>query len=172
MVRREKEDQNFWNFLFSLLFIAVLVAAVSGLYALRGSFPTTAPVFDVVLMAFAAFRITRLIVYDKIARWFREFFSDTREFTEDGVTYVEVRPYGMGLRHTLYDLLQCPWCIGFWGALAVSFAYFVFPFAWYVIFFLALSGMGSLLQVMGNAIGWHAENLKLEAREKDRDLRL
>jgi hypothetical protein len=41
-----------------------------------------------------------------------------------------------------------------------------------VIFFLAIAGGGSLIQVAANAIGWRAENLKLEAKEKDRDLRL
>ena len=170
--RRPKEDQNFWNFLFSVFFVLILVVAVWSLYALRDSFPGSVPVFDAVLMALATLRITRLIVYDKIARWFRELFADRSEYTRDGVVYIEVKPLGHGIRHTIHDLLQCPWCIGFWSALAVSWFYFVFPFAWYVIFFLALAGAGSLLQLASNAVGWHAENLKLEAKEKDRDLRL
>jgi len=150
----------------------VLAGAVWGVYQVRGSWPTSVPVFDAVLMAFASFRITRLLVYDKIARWFRELFADTQEVEEGSAYYIEVRPLGAGLRHTIYDLLQCPWCIGIWGGLVVVFVYLVFPWGWLVVFFLALAGMGSLLQVVANALGWHAENLKLDAKEKDRDLRL
>jgi len=157
---RPKEDQNFWNFLLSVFFVIFLVGAVWLLYAWRGSFPGSVPIFDAVLMAFAAFRITRLLVYDKIARWFRELFAERVEYLSDGLTYVEIRPLGRGVRHTIHDLLQCPWCIGFWGSLAVSWFYFMFPWAWYVIFFLALAGMGSLLQVTANLIGWKAEQLK------------
>ncbi len=132
---------------------------------LRGGYLISVPPFDAVMMAFAAFRITRLIVYDKIARWFRELFADTREFEKDGVTWIEIKPYGSGFRHTVHDLLQCPWCIGVWSALVVVFCYFVFNWAWSVIFFLALAGAGSLLQVIANAIGWKAEILKNETKQ-------
>ena|SRR3990167_5682904 len=175
--RRVKEDQNYWNFVFSVFFIVVLVGSLFFMRSMRGGYPMAVPPFDAFLMALATFRITRLIVYDKITRWFRELFADTREFsstlgTGEEVIMVEVRPYGSGLRHTIYDLLQCPWCIGIWSALIVVVCYFVFPWSWTVIFFLALAGAGSLFQVVANAVGWHAENLKLDAQEKERDLRL
>lgn len=162
---RPKEDQNFWNFIFSLFFLVVLAGALWEVWGEYNDFPRSVPPFDLLLMAFASFRVTRLIVYDKITRWFRELFADSREFEEAGVRYVEVRPHGSGFRHTVYDLLACPWCIGFWSALAVAFGYFVFPWAWFVIFFLALAGMGSLIQVTANAIGWKAEILKNDATQ-------
>jgi len=173
MQTRLKEDQNFWNFLASVFFLCALVYAMWEIWGENsGVFPRAVPPFDVVLMAFAAFRVTRLIVYDKIARWFRELFAQRHEFEEEGVVYIEVRPYGSGLRNTIHDLLGCPWCIGFWSALIMAFCYFVFPWAWFVIFFLALAGMGSALQVVANGIGWWAESLKIEARERNRDLQL
>ncbi len=164
--QRPKEDQNFWNFVFSILFLLVLGGAVWVIYQVRGSYPTAVPLFDAVMMGFAAFRMTRLIVYDKITRWFREIFADTVEVERNGVVYIEVKPYGRGVRHTIHDLLACPWCIGFWGALIISFAYFVFPWAWYIIFFIALAGLGSLLQITANLIGWKAEDAKLDALSK------
>jgi hypothetical protein len=163
---RPKEDQNLWNFLFSILFLIVLAGAVYVIYLVRGEFPHQVPVFDAIMMGFAAFRLTRLIVYDKITRWFRELFADTMEVERNGVVYIEVRPFGRGIRHTIHDLLACPWCIGFWGALIISFAYFVFPWAWYVIFFIAMAGLGSLLQISANLIGWKAENAKLDALQR------
>ena len=170
--RREKEDQNIWNFVFSVFFICVLAAAIWAIRELRGTFPTEIPFFDFCLLALAAFRITRLIVYDKIARWFRELFADTNEFVEDGIKFVEIKPFGSGVRHTIHDLLLCPWCIGVWSALIVTFLYFIYPWAWFLILFLAVAGVSSLLQVTANLVGWRAEELKLEAKEKERDLRL
>jgi len=133
-----------WNFLFSALFLAVLVAATVEMKEVRGGFLVSVPWFDAVMMTFATFRITRLIVYDRITLWFRELFEGRTS----------------GFLAVVSDLLQCPWCVGMWAALAVVYFYFVFDWAWSVVFFLALAGAGSLLQVMANGIGWRAEQLK------------
>jgi hypothetical protein len=169
---RAKEDQNFWNFLFSIFFIIVMALGLWAMREMRGGYLTSVPPFDALLMAFAAFRITRLVVYDKITRWFRELFARKTEVVRDGTTFIQVTPYASGFAHTVYDLLNCPWCIGIWSSALVVFAYFVTDWAWSVIFFLAVAGAGSLIQVIANAIGWRAENLKLEAQEHNRDLRL
>lgn len=167
--RRQKEDQNFWNVIFSVFFLVVLAATVWQMREMRGGFLVSVPPFDAFMMAFATLRITRLVVYDKITRWFRELFMQKREVEEGGITYVEVRPFESGFRHTASDLLACPWCIGFWAALAVVFCYFVFPWAWSVVFFLALAGAGSMLQVLTNVLGWKAENLKLKVQAKEKE---
>jgi len=161
-IHRLKEDNNLWNFIFTVFFIVVLAAAAWYMKEVRGGYLGSVPVFDAVMMAFAAFRITRLVVYDKISRWFRELFANVRTYERDGQTWIEVTSHPSGFRHTIYDLLQCPWCIGIWAALIVVFCYFIFDWAWFVIFFLAIAGAGSLLQVISNAIGWKAEILKSE----------
>lgn len=165
--RRAKEDQNFWSIILSLFFFVVFVATLYEMKALRGGFLVSVPPFDALLMSLAAFRITRLVVYDKITRWFRELFADRREYEEGGVVIVEVKPFVRGFRRTIYDLLHCPWCISFWSALIIVFCYFIFPWAWSVIFFLALAGVGSLFQLWANVLGWRAENLKLDSYEKE-----
>ena len=165
---RPKEDQNFWNFLFSVFFLVVLFGALWLMQAMRGGYLTYVPPFDALLMALAAFRITRLVVYDKITRWFRELFAEKREFEKDGKQWVEIVPFERGFRHTIYDLLQCPWCIGFWAALVVVVFYFIFVWAWSVILFLAIAGAGSLIQILANQIGWRAETYKLEANIKEK----
>lgn len=137
------------------------------MYSVLGGFPAYVTPLDTILMAFATFRITRLIVYDKITRWFRELFLKRRVFEQDGKTFVEISPYGRGFLHTIYNLLECPWCIGFWSALVVVVCYFIFPWAWVVIYFLALAGASTLLQLVANNLGWRAENLKLDAHTKE-----
>jgi len=132
--------------MFSVFFMFVLILAAWYMKQVRGGYLISVPPFDAVMMAFATLRITRLVVYDKISQWFRDLFAHDNSFFA-----------------TIRDLLSCPWCIGIWASLAVVFCYFVFSWAWFVIFFLALAGAGSLLQVTANAIGWKAENLKHEA---------
>ena len=125
-------------------FVIVLTAAVLEMKEIRGGFLVSVSPFDAIMMTFATFRITRLIVYDRITLWFRELFVDRKS----------------AFMTVVADLLHCPWCIGVWSALAVVFFYFIFTWAWSVIFFLALAGAGSLLQVIANGIGWRAEGLK------------
>lgn len=167
--KRPYEDQNIWNIIFSLFFIGVFLAALGLLVGKWGAFPKSIPLFDAILLPLAAFRITRLVVYDKITRWFRELFMAKKIVVENGEKMVELRPFASGFRRTIHDLLGCPWCIGFWSALFVVFGYFLFSWAWVVILFLAVAGMGSLVQLIANAIGWRAENLKMDALSREQD---
>lgn len=166
-ITRLKESQNLWNFLLSLVFLCALIFALWEVWGEHGDFPHAVSIFDAVLMAFAAFRLTRLVVYDKIMRWFRELFVQKHEFEKGGEMWIELVPYKSGLLATLHDLLGCPWCVGFWSALIIAFVYYIFAWSWFVIFFLALAGAGSLIQLAANAIGWKAENLKLDSHEKE-----
>ena len=134
----------------------MLACALWYMKSVRGFYLGAVPPFDALLLALASFRVTRLVVYDKISRWFRDLFDD---------------PRGYGLRHTIHDLLNCPWCIGFWSALLLVVLYFTQDWAWSVIFFLAVAGVGSMVQLYANQVGWRAENLKLDAKEKEARLR-
>ena len=170
---RPSENINAWNVFFSFLFAFCLFASLILVAAKFNGFPRYVPLLDIALMMLAVQRLTRLLVYDKIMRWFRDLFVYKRELiSEDGSRWTELIPYGRGLRHTIYDLLQCPWCIGVWASLLVVFSYFMFPWAWYVIFMLAVASAGSLLQVLANGVGWRAESFKLDARDKERTLKL
>jgi hypothetical protein len=125
--RRPHDDQNYWNVIFSLFFICVLFVALWGIYRKFNSFPRSIPILDAFLLAFAAFRITRLVVYDKITRFFREWFVDAKEISHEGRVWVELTPVGRGFRHTVYDLLTCPWCVGLWSGLIVSYCLLYVP---------------------------------------------
>jgi len=158
--RREDEDKNTWNALASVFFVCVLVLALLVIRNVRGSFPSSISLFDFVLITLAAFRITRLVVYDKITRFFREWFVAKRVEEMDGQRVVVLMPLRGGVRGTIHDLLGCPWCIGIWSALAVFFCYFVFPWAWFIIAVLAAAGLSSFIQITANMIGWAAEGFK------------
>jgi hypothetical protein len=159
-ITRLREDQNGWNILLSAFFIVMLCFGLLLIYTVRGSLPHEISLFDAVLLALAAFRITRLIVYDKITRFFREWFVYKYDDVREGKEVTIILPYQVGLRRTLHDLVNCPWCIGIWGTLIIVVIYYVFPFGWLITFILAIAGVASFMQMLANLIGWSAEYMK------------
>ena len=149
-------DQYFWNFVFSLFFIALVVFAAIVLDSVGYKTIEDLEVIDYVLMILASFRLIRLFVYDKITAFFREQFYDA-EVSRKEVRLVKPES---GPRRTVLELLICPWCFGIWATALVVFFYMLTPIFWYPILFLALSSVASALQVTMNMIGSKAEELK------------
>lgn len=129
------KEQYFWNFIFTLFF---LVLAVFSAYFLKsqGKIFLDVPVFDFILLLFATFRLIRLFVYDSVTNYIRDFF----------------RKFKSGPGKTVFNIISCPWCTGVWIALAVSFFYFLAPFSRYFLLIIALSAIGSFIQVTINRI--------------------
>ena len=166
----DRIDQNFWNLVFSLFFIAFLIILFYILYRVRGNLPTSISVVDIFIISLASFRIIRLFVYDKITRFIRDLFLHIDEvYSEEGVTYFTHKEHIRGWRRTISDLLACPWCFSIWAASVVICCYFLSPLSWLPIFILAISGVASMLQIISNTIGWNAEKNKLEAKLLEKD---
>lgn len=149
-------DQYFWNIFFTAFFLVLLFLGSIILEGEAGSHMRGLTRIEYLLLALATFRLTRLVVYDKITAFFREQFFNVVE-TKQGLELV--KPEG-GPRRTLADLLSCPWCFGIWASATVIFFYLLTPYAYFPILVLALGGVGSLLQIISNLIGWKAEQLK------------
>jgi hypothetical protein len=145
-----KKQVDWWNLFFIFFYIAFVFATYQSIRSV-GANPHAISPWDAFLMLLATFRLTRLVVYDNITRFIRDWFEDAREYT---------------FRGTIRTLINCPWCAGLWFAAVVASAYFVAPFSWFFIFILALGGAASLLQVAANAIGWSAEYRKRKTLDK------
>jgi hypothetical protein len=139
---------HFWNIAFLLFFVLVASASYGWLLS-ADRFVVGVPLMDFVLMALAVQRLIQLFTYDLVIAPVRDWLKESDMTTFKG---------------TLGTLLNCPWCTGLWIALFVSFFYFATPFAWYGILFLALSSLGSLIQILINLIGWTAEGKKLTVK--------
>lgn len=164
-MREKTDDQNLWNFIYSIFFSGFFLALMWVLYRVNGTLPTAISFFDALLIVLATFRLIRLFVYDKITRFVRDLFMRYEEvYSEQGVTYLEAHQPGGGPLRTVSDLLACPWCFGVWAALVLTFFYYLTPLAWFPIFVLAVSGVATLFQLVANLIGWSAENGKLKAQ--------
>ena len=149
-------DQYFWNFVFSVFF---LIMVVLGSIILEGE--TRIPfdelsLTDYVLMSLATWRLTRLFVYDAITKFIREQFWDV---VKVGKSFALEKPK-FGPRRTIADLLSCPWCFGMWAAATVIFFYLLTPFAIFPIMLLSIGAVGSFLQIFSNLVGHKAEEAK------------
>lgn len=134
----------FWNIVYGLFFLALVLIGFDWLMR-EGLFTRYIPVFDLVLLTLAIFRLVRLTSYDVIT-----------QFIRDGVSRAQPGSF-VG---TFAALLNCPWCTGLWFSFFVVFFYYAAAIAWPIILVLALAGLGSLIQVLANLIGWHAEGKK------------
>lgn len=149
-------DQYFWNAIFSVFFLVLIVMGSIILetesYRPLASFTS----IDYALVTLATFRLIRLFVYDAITKFFREQFWDVKK---NGRELMLEKP-ATGPRRTVADLMSCPWCFGVWAGAMVVFFYALTPYAYYVVVFLAISGIASFIQVLSNLIGHKAEQLK------------
>ena len=149
-------DQYIWNFIFTIFFIVLVVMGVIILDTESRIPYEELTLVDFVLITLASWRVTRLMVYDNVTKFFREQFWDVKEV---GKGYVLKKPGG-GPRRTLADLLSCPWCFGVWSAAMVTFVYLLTPAAVYPVIFLAIATVSTFLQLLANLVGHKAEQLK------------
>jgi hypothetical protein len=149
-------DQYFWNIIFLLFYIGIVVMAVIILQSEARMAYTDLTLLDLTLITLASFRMTRLFVYDGMTKFFREQFYDAK-VVRNKVTLVKPLT---GPRRTLADLVGCPWCFGVWATTCVTFFYLLTPYAYFPTLILAVASVATLLQLFANMIGWKAEQLK------------
>ncbi|GIO25931.1 DUF1360 domain-containing protein [Ornithinibacillus bavariensis] len=106
--------------------------------------------FDFILLVFASFRLTRLIVYDKITRFIRQpFHKEVEEVDSNGdvITFIEIK--GKGLRHWIGELLSCYWCTGIWCTAILIVVYLLWPVGGEVlIVLLAVAGAAGICEAI------------------------
>lgn len=85
---------------------------------------------ELLLLALAAYRTTRLVLTDTITKRFRDWWYVrfppphlVIEAREQGGDWVPLKAHPLG------TLFSCSWCLGFWIALAWSGAYWAWPVA-------------------------------------------
>lgn len=140
-----------WNILYSLFFVGLMAYTYIWLSA-NGLLILDIPVFHLILLSLATFRLIRLFTYDHITDYLRNSFSQFGKHTFLG---------------TAGQLLTCPWCTGVWFAFLLYVAYAAIPtIVIPLTLILSISALASFMQLLSNLIGWSAEEKKQRVGEK------
>lgn len=105
---------------------------------------------DFILLVLASFRITRLMVYDRITEFIRrlvlEEVTEKNEVGEDVVYYVSKSGKVRGF---FGELISCYWCTGVWSAIFLILLYYFLPFIYtpFVLVF-AIAGAAAFIEAI------------------------
>lgn len=92
-----------------------------------------------VMIVLASYRLTHLIVFDKIAEPLRDMFLKKTETEAHEIKKVPKSMIGY--------LLTCYWCTGVWSAILLGLIYILIPsIAKYLIFILSIAGGQAILE--------------------------
>jgi hypothetical protein len=150
-------DQAFWNTVAMVTFAAMSILAFMVIVWHFGSDYSMVlryGWFDFVILSLGTFRLIRLLTYDKIFAFVRNFFMDAHTH---GTVVTYVKP-ASGWRRLIAELVECIWCTGLWAALGLLTLYILTPFGWFVAMLLALSAVGAFLQNMSKMISKAGED--------------
>ncbi|WP_164670118.1 DUF1360 domain-containing protein [Virgibacillus doumboii] len=94
---------------------------------------------EFMMLILASYRLTHLIVFDKITEFIRKPFLTTKKTSSKETKQVPKSKFGY--------LLTCYWCAGVWSAIFLGLTYLWIPdIAQYVIFILAIAGGQAILE--------------------------
>ncbi|UOE56805.1 DUF1360 domain-containing protein [Cytobacillus oceanisediminis] len=103
---------------------------------------------ELLILALASFRLTRLIVFDKITEFLRKpFLEEVEEKDENG----EIEVYWVvkegKVRGFFGELLSCYWCTGVWSTLFLYASYYFYA-SWSapVLLILAIAGLAAIIE--------------------------
>ena len=111
-------------------------------------------VFDFILLALASFRLTRLVIFDKITEFIRRpFFVEWTEVNEDGEEETYIRPKEKGIQSWIGELLSCYWCMGVWSSIGLYGGFIFFPSIFQpIIVIFAIAGLAAFIETLVHAI--------------------
>ncbi|RNA69870.1 DUF1360 domain-containing protein [Alteribacter keqinensis] len=98
-----------------------------------------------VLLSLAAFRLTHLVVYDRIMLRFRLLFLEVTE--EEGEEYYV--PKAGRVNRVIGELITCHWCTSVWASAVLVGGYYYLPtISSFVIILLAVAGVAALIEAV------------------------
>ncbi|ALC92400.1 hypothetical protein AM500_23510 [Bacillus sp. FJAT-18017] len=97
---------------------------------------------ELIILILASYRLTHLIVFDKITEFLRKPFMKKKRIETAHGSEVKNVPKNM-----FGYLLNCYWCAGIWSAIFFGGAYLLFPdFALIIAFVFAIAGGQSIIE--------------------------
>ncbi|MFK9095470.1 DUF1360 domain-containing protein [Bacillus salipaludis] len=105
---------------------------------------------NLLILSLATFRLTRLLVFDKITEFIRNpFFDEIKEENEDGEMEVYYLPKKTGVKKFFGELLSCYWCSSIWAAALIVALFYLSPaISVPILLILAVAGIASILELV------------------------
>jgi len=148
MNERKHQAWNFWS-AFIFLGLAVLVGFLlekQGIEIREMTFR------EAVVILLASFRVTRILVFEKIFKYARDLVRAKQDY------------YLVG---TISSIITCPWCMGVWTTLMIIALYYLVPFGDLLTYVFALAGIVSLIILLSNLLHmWTESRQRVHQREK------
>lgn len=115
-----------------------------------------------IMLILASYRLTHLIVFDKITEFIRKpFVKKIKVVTDEGVETKEVPTSMFGY------LLKCYWCAGIWSAALLGGSYLIFPrITFVVILIFSIAGGQSIIETF---VGVNIKKVDYYAALKKKD---
>jgi len=105
--------------------------------------------YSLVLLILASFRLTRLVVHDKITAFIRRPFIEEIIIEEKGVPVTYIKVKGKGLRKFIGELLSCTWCSGIWCTVILVGCLVYFPtIGEFLVLLLAIAGGAGVMETI------------------------
>ena len=147
---KQSNTERIWNVVSMFVYVLLLIA-LGTLLKDRGTGIEDIRITDLVLICIATYRMTRLMVYDRIFKLFRDI---ARDFQDNG--------FGASIR----TILTCPWCAGVWLSLFNVAIFFLVPFGKLFIYIMAIAGVAIFLQLGANILAMTADEKQMDVKEK------
>jgi uncharacterized membrane protein len=145
---RKHQAWNFWSaFVF---FGAVLL--VGYFLERKGIDIRDLTMKESLLVILATYRMTRILVFEKILKHFRDALKKRQNL------------YVIG---TIHSMVTCPWCAGVWVTLVIIVFYFLVPYGALLVYVLALAGLASMVILISNLLHMYTERRqRIHQKEK------
>ncbi|MBM4764266.1 DUF1360 domain-containing protein [Bacillus sp. B15-48] len=97
------------------------------------------------IIGLASFRLTRLLVFDKITEFIRSPFFDEVKEGED----IYLVPKNKGMRRWIGEALNCYWCTGIWVSMLLLLGYLFLPvISIPLIILLAIAAVAGIIETV------------------------
>ena len=140
-----------WNFWSALVFLGAVVL-VGYLFKKEGVDIEELTFKQALLIILASYRMTRILVFEKIFKYFRDVLKKRENL------------YVIG---TIHSMITCPWCAGVWVTLIIIVFYFMVPYGVLLVYVLALAGLASMVILVSNLLHMYTER-RQRIHQKDK----
>jgi len=107
---------------------------------------------EALLVILATYRMTRILVFEKILKHFRDALKRRENL------------YVIG---TIHSMVTCPWCAGVWVTLTIIVFFFLVPYGALLVYVLALAGLASMVILISNLLHMYTERRqRIHQKEK------